>query len=131
MQRNPVCSLLLMIVLVGLVGCGGSDGPKRYSLSGNVTYNGSPVPTGTVSFDPVDGQFGGGFAPIENGKYDTNVNGRGHLGGNHVVTITGTDGTPVDPNDADKGMRQLFPPYETTVDLGKRASTMDFEVPGS
>jgi len=118
--------------LVGVVcaGCGKS-GPKQYDISGKVTYKGSPVPAGTVSFDPEGQKVAGGFASIENGQYDTSKGGRGHVGGKHKVTITGTDGKRVDPNNPDSGMRALFSPYQTSADLPTGKGTQDFDVPAS
>lgn len=121
-------ALLVLLAGVCVVGCG-QKGPRRYDLSGQVTYQGEPVPMGEISFDPVDPQgVGGGFAPINDGKFDTSVDGRGHLGGEHRVQIVGFSGW-VDPNDHDKGAVPMFPPYETTIDLPTNTDNMDFEVP--
>lgn len=119
---------LALAAIVAAAGCG-PGGPKRYSLSGQITFDGNPVPMGDISFDPVEPGIGGGFAPIKDGRFDTNVEGRGHLGGSHRVHIVGFKGW-VDPDDPDKGAIPMFPPYETTIDLPTKGSTMDFEVPG-
>ena len=39
--------------LMGLTGCSGSTGPATIKISGKVTYQGQPVSTGTISFQPV------------------------------------------------------------------------------
>ena len=36
----------LCAVTAAACGCGGSDGPPRYEVSGAVTYDGRPVPKG-------------------------------------------------------------------------------------
>lgn len=117
--------------LAWAVGCG-QTGPTRYDMSGTVTYDGQPVPTGTISFDPVGRDIGGGFAQIVDGNYDTSQDGRGHIGGEHVVHITGDAGEPPAPDspEADSYVaKELFPPYETSVELPEEITTMDFEVP--
>lgn len=122
--------LAVAVAVTCLTGCG-QDGPKRYEISGTVTFQGQPVPEGNISFEPVDGETGGGYAFIRDGKYDTSQEGRGHLGGNHRVQITGFTGQLADPGNPDSGSPALFPPYETTVDLPTRTETKDFEVPAS
>ena len=37
-------------------------------FSGKVTFQGSPVPVGMISFEPMEPGIGGGFAPIKNGE---------------------------------------------------------------
>ncbi len=109
-------------------GCG-HDGPRRYDLSGNVTFRGQPVPSGTISFDPVEAGTGGGFAFIVDGAYDTADGGRGHLGGEHLVRITGDTGKLINPDNPDLGTVLLFPTYETTLDLPARRDRRDFDIP--
>jgi hypothetical protein len=118
----------VLLVLAAAAGCGQS-GPTRYHLSGKVVFQGQPVPEGTISFEPLQGDAGGGFAFIRSGRYDTAGDGRGHLGGEHRVRITGTTGKPVRPGDPDSGSADLFSPYETTADLSAKLSSLDFEVP--
>ncbi|MEX0793342.1 MAG: hypothetical protein WD045_09415 [Pirellulaceae bacterium] len=110
------------------LGCSPDSGVTRYNVTGQVTYNGVPVPMGEISFDPLEQGIGGGFAPINDGRFDTTIDGRGHLGGEHRVQIVGFKGW-IDPSDPDKGAIPLFTPYETTVDFSNGTSTMDFEVP--
>jgi hypothetical protein len=60
--------LLLGIALLTLaqVGCGsGNFG----TVSGSVTYNGTPIEKGTISFYPVDGNSPTAGGEIANGKY--------------------------------------------------------------
>jgi len=125
--HRSILSVMLFAVL--LSGCGGESGPARYDISGKVTFDGKPIPQGSIAFQPVDGGIGGGFAIIQDGQYDTSQGGRGHLGGSHKVVITGTDGTPVNAADPDAGMIELFPAYETTHELPEESGTQDFDVP--
>lgn len=97
-------------------------------MSGNVTFEGKPVPSGTVSFEPAEKGVGGGFAPIKDGKYDTAVDGRGHLGGEHTVQIVGFEGVE-DPDSPNPTAKPMFAPYKTTIELPEETTTRDFEVP--
>lgn len=121
---------VVVVVLTWLVGCG-HNGPTRYDMSGKVTFQGQPVPSGTIAFEPVEGGIGGGHAFIEDGKYDTSESGRGHLGGQHKVRISGNTGELINPNDPDSDRVPLFSPYETTIDLPGKSGPMDFEVPAN
>jgi hypothetical protein len=106
--------------LLVLAGCGES-GPPRYDLSGSVLYGGAPIPAGSVLIAPDAAQGNSGPAisvKIQNGKYDTKEQGVGHVGGPHVLTVSGMDG----------GVR-LFPPYEIKADLPKQEGVQDLEVP--
>jgi hypothetical protein len=122
-----------LLVLGGLFvagsGCGGGDA-SRYHLSGNVTYGGQPVPAGSVTFIPDTAQGNSGPAVstrIENGRFDTRRTGTGHVGGPHIVKITGLDGHTGDEF-FPQGM-PMFPDYEMPVDLPNQNGTQDLEVP--
>lgn len=111
-----------VIVLLGLSGCAGEDGPRRYDLSGTVTYDGQPVSEGSISFIPQSQEgVAGGFATIVDGKYDTKAGGRGHLGGPHEIQITA--GTP------EGARRRPFAPYTIEESLPEENTTKDFTVP--
>jgi len=110
-----------------LAGC--SSGERTYNLSGSVTYKGKPVPAGHIVFEPdtKSGNSGGpGFAKIKDGHYDTSIlDGRGTVGGPHLITIHGLDGVP--RGELLNGI-PLFQEYSTTADLPKKDGTQDFEV---
>jgi hypothetical protein len=62
--------LMLALAAILLAGCTRRDydGPRRYPLSGKVTYDGQSIDFGSISFIPADGQrVSGGL--IENGAY--------------------------------------------------------------
>ncbi len=121
-------SLLLALGLVLLVGCG-EKGPKRYDISGKVTYGGQPIPAGSITFIPSGGNQGpAGTAIIEDGSYDTGSDGTGHVGGTHRVVITGLSGAG-DDEFFPEG-KPLFSDYEIEIDLPQEETTEDFEVPG-
>lgn len=60
-----VIVLLLLSTISTLVGCGGSTA----SVQGNVSYEGTPIQKGMVTFTPVDGKGSVVGCNIENGKY--------------------------------------------------------------
>jgi hypothetical protein len=107
------------------VGCSRAD---RWDMSGNVTYGGQPVNEGHITFDPVTPGKGGGFARINDGKFDTRVEGRNHPGGPHKVTIAAYKGLK-NPKNPDSDVLLLFPAYIFEVELPTHVTTMDFDVP--
>lgn len=127
-MKRFVVLIAMGILLLPVMGCGGKDGPPRYKLSGKVTYEGKPVPRGTVSFSPDSrgGNSGpGSIAQIKNGEYATERD-RGVVGGAYEVRINGTDGVAV--GEMLDGT-PLFKEYQIVVDLPKKVGTHDFEVP--
>jgi hypothetical protein len=117
---------VLLLITTLLSGC--SSGEKIYDLSGSVTYQEKPVPAGHIVFEPAAGNTGPpGFAKIKDGRYDTRIlEGRGIIGGPHLVTIMGQSGIP--SGELLNG-KPIFPEYTTTADLPKNNGTHDFEVP--
>lgn len=115
-----------LFCLFMLAGCGGSpDGPVRYHVSGNVTFDGKPVPTGQIYFETSHGPPGA--AQITNGNYDTS-SGKGVIGGMHSIVIQGYDGQGTNPGEMGK---PLFKPFRQELDLPKKRSQQDFEIPAS
>jgi hypothetical protein len=55
-----------LLVLVCMIGC--DSEPRRYGVSGTVTYKNAPVKFGTIDFRASDGTTGA--AQIVDGKYD-------------------------------------------------------------
>jgi hypothetical protein len=125
MTRNKLSFTTTSLLLIFLAGCGGE---RTYQLSGNVTFQGKPVPAGQIVFEPAAGNSGApGFAKIKDGHYDTGIlDGQGVIGGPHVVRIHGRDG--IRQGELLNGL-QLFPDYTAAVDLPKKSGTLDFDVP--
>lgn len=122
---------LVLLSLLLIAACSRNDGPARYHLSGTVTLNGKPVPAGSVSFvpDTKKGNSGpGGSAPIKNGRFDTREEGIGHVGGPHIVSVTGLDGVPTP--DFPRGI-PVFSGYRVSVDLPKLDGVQNIDVPAS
>lgn len=121
---------LMLTVLGFCAGCGRSDGPQRYNLSGAVTYAGRPVSAGIIVFEPDDaaGNHGPGtVSEFTGGQYRT-PRGRGTVGGPHVVRIIGYTGQPEGGDDS-AGVKPLFSEYQTRVDLPQQNASYDFEIP--
>jgi hypothetical protein len=128
---NATAAVLLAVLsaLVSAAGCGPA-GPRRHEVSGQVTFQGQPVPVGVIRFlpDTKQGNAGpAGFAAIENGRYDTAATGRGTVGGPHEVVISGYDGK-ADPAVELMQGAPLFPDYRKGVDLPEEPATLDFQV---
>jgi len=124
-RRSPGVFALLAAAM--LSGCG-QEGPVRYRLSGAITFEGKPVPAGMISFEPKNKGIGGGFAPIINGAYDTDRTGRGHLGGEHTILISGFEGVK-DATDPDSPAIPMFKPVTLTRELPTETATIDFALP--
>jgi hypothetical protein len=54
-----LCGLAVAVLCVSICGCGES-GPPKYPVTGAVTYQGKPLPTGAVMFFPTKGVPVGG-----------------------------------------------------------------------
>ena len=121
---------LALVGLLVLTGCGDS-GPPRYHLSGTITHGGQPIPAGSITFMPDTTKGNSGPAvsvDIVDGRFDTKVKGKGHVGGPHVVKVIALD-KAADGDDEFGGSFPMFPPYEMNVDLPAEDGTRDLEVP--
>jgi len=124
------------VVVFGLLsgGCGSKgEGPERYPIFGAVTYQGKPVPVGTILFQPDAAKGGDGPSaefPIKDGKFRSDQ-GEGTLGGPHLVYINGTTGEAVILPDGMKipEGKPLFSSYRTEVDLPRERYEKNFDVP--
>jgi hypothetical protein len=112
-----VSSLAWILIIVA--GCGSSD-PRKYRVSGTVTYDGKPVPQGTVFFVPdaaQDNHGPGAQATIKDGAYQTER--RAVVGGPYVITVAGTDAAG----------KPLFTGHTEKVNLPKGSATHDIPIP--
>ena len=110
-------------------GCG-PRGRTRYSLEGNVTFQGQPVPGGEVILQPdsAKGNRGpGAYCDIVNGRFSTPP-GKGHVGGPHRLRIMGFEYS-TDAATGDRIGRELFPIYDLELDLPRASSVQEFVVP--
>jgi len=135
--RGMICGwrrvAVLVVLLVGIPlagGCGRRVGPPRYTVMGSVTYAGSPLALGRISFEPDTTQANqgpGGYGDIVAGRYET-YRTMGAVAGPHRVVIEGYAG---DTPEQRLKRRPLFPPYITTVDLPTGKAEFDFDVPAA
>lgn len=125
------CLLALTVVLT-FVGCGTSeDAPERYQISGTVSFDGKPVPSGEIVITPDAGNSGeGSYAVIKNGKYET-APGQGISGGAYRLILTGSAGNGGEEiTEPDQG-KTLFSGYELKHTFPKETATFDIEVPAN
>ena len=121
---------IVLVVAVSILGCRPAvKGPVRHAIRGRITFGGEPVPVGTIAFEP-DASAGNtgpaGYGDIKDGAYVTQ--GRfGAVGGPHIVRIEGF--AKPDPANPDASPTPLFREYTTKVDLPRKATTQDFDVP--
>lgn len=73
--------LFLAAALVAVAGCGDGQ-PATGTVTGDVTWDGKPLPDGHIKFETADGKSAG-EAPIKDGKYTATVQ-----TGDAVVRIT-------------------------------------------
>src|SRR3954454_7793930 len=89
-------AVALAVGVAAVVGCG-DDGPKRYKVSGSVTFDGQPIPYGDIVFTPDGSKKNSGpqgFAKIRDGRSETDAD-KGIGGGPtvlHVTAFRGPDG---------------------------------------
>lgn len=82
--------ILLGLVAVCFLGCGGDDGRKStYGVTGVVKMAGAPIPGATVMFAPTEGQPVASGITDDNGKYQltTYETGDGAVAGAYNVLV--------------------------------------------
>ena len=128
LQYKQICLVMLLSPLLLLFGCD-RGGIERITVSGEVTYNGQPVPGGIVIFRPnsTKGNSGPqGHAKIANGKYTTTD--KGSVSGPQIVEIHGYS-TAAGPQGDSLFPPLLFPTYFTEADISAESTAINFEVP--
>ncbi len=79
--------LAVLLVAVAM-GCGKS-GPRVYEVTGTVTFDNEPLPTGDIIFYPDEKEYGADAGKIEDGHYKVKVK-----AGKKTVTIRATRPVP-------------------------------------
>ncbi len=130
-------SLIICLILLPGLGCQGqSDAPERAVVSGNVTWKGEPIPSGTLRLLPTAETLAPPTgAEILNGKY-TITNKGGAAVGTYRVEITAERVIgDVPPGEDYPPMEQYLPEqYNTqstltfTVPSGTKKIQQDFEL---
>jgi hypothetical protein len=81
---HRISTIAFSLCLAALVGCGGvDDAPPTVAVTGEVTFDGSPLPSGEIIFRPADGNGRADAAAIKDGKYSLEC-----TIGDKAVTIT-------------------------------------------
>jgi hypothetical protein len=133
--------LIFSLAACLLAGCSRRDydGPRRYPLSGKVTYDGQPIDFGSISFMPAEGQrVSGGL--IENGAYAVPEE-KGANAGKYRVEIRWQKLTGNKKRDPDSGemydeRKEALPPKfhsdsELEVEVTPEKTTFDFDLKSS
>lgn len=128
---HPGWALALAVLL--MAGCGAGKTSDTFKVSGSITYDGKPLPRGSIMFSPdasANNKGPGTFAEIKDGKYETQP-GKGVTGGAYVLTINGFDGVPIASGEGgmDEMGKRLFQSYDTKLDLPKEDTQQDIEIP--
>lgn len=138
-------SLAFPLVLVGsLLGCGGnSNRPATSQVKGVVTFDGKPLPTGSLLFVPTGGGPSAQGNIREDGSYElgTFTDDDGAVLGNFKVMITAytqPSGGPGLPEDAINGnaasialIPEIYGDLENsglTATVGETPNTIDFKL---
>ena len=127
----PCCAVMLCVAILGLAGCGGSDGFQLAPVSGTITLDGQPLAGATVSFQPAGGGAtvgpGSGAVTDASGKYELKTAEAkprsGAAVGAHVVRITGVQ------EQRDAGDDTQRPMAKDPVPPKYRDPGLTFEVP--
>ena len=89
-QGKPLASRVAPWALLVLVGCGGgaTDELPRRAVSGSVTFNGKPLGSGSIAFDPVGGSANptSGGSLVQGGSYSI-AQAMGLTPGTYMVSI--------------------------------------------
>ena len=117
-----------------LWGCGGGS-LDREPVAGTVTFDGQPVPRGSIWFEP-DGSIGTtaptGFATIRDGQFATDLE-QSPVAGSHLARISGFDGSLPDDNEWDSPMEYpgnpLFEEYTVDVMIPPPDGQLQIDVP--
>lgn len=116
-----------------------TSSPPNYTVTGTVTFKGTPVPAGFIVFSPDSAKSTAGSAAsaeIKTGRFAT-PRGRGVLGGSYIATINAYDGKAIiDKNvvrpDSNAVVNPLGTPLASgirrAVDLPKKDSQVDFDL---
>jgi hypothetical protein len=126
MKRSILTMSFFLTSMLFILGCSSEE--KLFNVSGNVNFEGKPVPKGVIHFDPdvTKGAKGtAGFASIVDGKFNTADNGKGVRGGPYSIRINGFDGKvgPELPFGKD-----IFPEYTETRELKAENQTITIDI---
>ncbi|WP_437228946.1 hypothetical protein SH661x_001169 [Planctomicrobium sp. SH661] len=118
-------------LLVVTAGCGRDSGASRSEVSGRVTFQGAPVHSGTVTFEPDITRGNSGpqsIASIQDGVYKTPY-GLGPEAGHFIVRVEGFGQAEKVEAGTLSFPQRLFQAYETQAEISSKSNTLDIDVP--
>lgn len=129
-------NLLILVASLALLftGCGQDRHSDGVILSGQVSFDGMPVPAGIIKFEPDASRGGKGqavYTRIYDGEY---LNSKPVSQGAHIVTISGYDGTS-EVNESEgfesKLTTPIFNPFSKAILVESSQPSQSFDVPAS
>ena len=124
-MRFARCSVAFVVLAVAwLAGC--DSAPKKYKVSGTVTYKGKPIENGMITFRGDQAGSGAGGAII-NGKYDIPAEG-GLLPGNYKVSINYPDPKAPQPKPGEPPGPEAVTPKEMLPNEYNAATKLTAEI---
>lgn len=85
------CGAIGLLCMSLFLGCGSDDGLNRKAIKGSITVDGTPIPNGSINFEPLFKGGVGSGAVISKGAYSIEQK-DGLPPGKYRVQITGDDG---------------------------------------
>jgi hypothetical protein len=129
-RRHRFAGFVMVVGLVAVAGgCRPAESP-RHRVRGRVTFDGRPVPAGRIVFSTdAAGGFTGkdGWAPINDGTFDTAGSGYETAGGSLIARIEGGEQS----SDRLPEGRLLFSNYDVPVVISGTGTELNFDVPRS
>ncbi len=107
---------VLLQFSLAILGCG-DPGPKKYPITGSVSYGGKPIIYGDIRFEPKEGlnnQQTMANSRIEDGQYKTEV-----VGGSHWVYVRDLTGDADMGNPEKPGRSKFMMEYRGSLELPK------------
>jgi hypothetical protein len=107
---RPTRAILAALGLLAILGCGDDGLAKRYAVSGRVTFKGTPVSSGTITFVPEDSKAGRtATAVITDGSYKltTLTPGDGAFPGKYQVSVVARDADTSEVAKAPNSLRRI------------------------
>lgn len=134
---RPSFFVFTVAIAAGMAGCyGGNESATDFHVSGQVQFDGKPLPAGKIYFTPnasLGNQGPQGTATIKDGKYDTEDSRFGIVGGPYIVKIDGYDG--IQPANDEDGLfpdgQVIFRDYEVKLEFPEADHVEDLDVPAT
>ena len=121
-SRRALAHLGLMLAVAGGVACRGDSGPARLPISGSITIDGAPLPSGSITFAPLDGPVAA-TAEVRDGRFHADRS-AGATPGRYQVEIVAVRPTgrrvphPDLPRETTEEVRDIIPPrYNVATEL--------------